>query len=30
MTVKELVLDHLTHTFEKEAWQPAYPWYFAL
>lgn len=23
MTVKELVLDHLTHTFEKEAWQPS-------
>lgn len=22
MTVKDLVLDHLTHTFEKEAWQP--------
>ncbi len=22
MTVKELVLDHLTYTFEKEAWQP--------
>lgn len=23
MTVKELVLDHLTYTFEKEAWQPS-------
>ncbi len=22
MTVKELVLDHLTYTFEKESWQP--------
>jgi len=22
MTVKELVLDHLTYTFDKEAWQP--------
>jgi hypothetical protein len=23
MTVKDLVLDHLTYTFEKEAWQPS-------
>jgi uncharacterized damage-inducible protein DinB len=23
MTVKDLVLDHLTHTFENDAWQPA-------
>jgi uncharacterized damage-inducible protein DinB len=22
MTVRDLVLDHLTYTFEKEAWQP--------
>jgi uncharacterized damage-inducible protein DinB len=23
MTTRELVLDHLVHTFEKEAWQPS-------
>ena len=23
MTIKDLVLDHLTYTFEKEAWQPS-------
>lgn len=23
MTTKDLLLDHLTHTFEKEAWQPS-------
>lgn len=23
MTLKDLVLDHLTYTFEKEAWQPS-------
>ena len=23
ITVKQLVLDHLEHTFEKEAWQPS-------
>ncbi len=23
VTIKELLIDHLEHTFEKEAWQPS-------